>query len=274
MSFLNKTLLSTCLLAGALCTSPLAERHSAEAMHSAADPASAPVSAAQAAHDKAFPTPNQGLVLTQENCPSLVDLLNQFSAVTGEAVMYTRETKALLESRETGLQQDLAIGPADVYATVQDILVANRIVLTDMGRGTPRMLWVESADSKRRSQLREHARFVPQDQLEAYKRDSAILITTALHLPHSDTRNMTNSLRMMVVDANTTQIMAVRETNSVVLTGFGTTVNTMASLLGAMEESAAKDRARIEAKRQAAAESSDQAQAQEAGKAAEQSKEK
>jgi hypothetical protein len=240
MTFLNKTLLSTCLLAGALCTSPLAERHSTESAASL-EPApipTAPVDAGQAAHARAYPLPTHGLTLTPETCTNMADLLSQFSAVTGEALLYSNETKAQLEKRETGLRQSLTIAPEDVYATVQDILVANRIVLTDLSRTTPRMLWVESGESNRRSSLRENPKYVSQAHLAAYSRDSAIMITTVLNLPHCDTRVMSNAMRALVTDSNTMQIMAVSETHSFVLTGRGAAVNSMASLLYAMEEEA------------------------------------
>jgi hypothetical protein len=68
MSFLNKTLLSTCLLAGALCTSPLAESHVAGAEASPSEP----VSAAQAAHDAAFP-PIDKPVLSMIKCIGFLD---------------------------------------------------------------------------------------------------------------------------------------------------------------------------------------------------------
>jgi hypothetical protein len=242
MTFLKTNLLGASLVVGALALSPLAATGT---VHSNGSIASATNSIR---HVEAYPLPSAGLEIKLKECESLAALLDMFAKATGETLLYGSSTEALLNQVTTGLHSDLTIAPGQVYSTVQDILYANRVVLTDMRRTTPRMLMVESLDSANRASIKAKAIYVSADSLGQYSDFSAMLITTTVYLPNINVRTMGNSMRQLVVDPNTMQLIPVPESSQVILTGFGNSIVRVAAMLKDMDKAAEKaNTARAEA---------------------------
>ena len=68
-----------------------------------------------------------------------------------------------------------------------------------------------------------------------------LLNTTVIHLPHTDVRQLSNSMRTMITDANTQQMLPAGNTNSMVLTGFASNVAALARMLRIVDEAAATE---------------------------------
>lgn len=214
-------------MAGALSLSPLAD--------------SQPNSLSQTTrHKDLFPVPTSGLVVQARGNQTLEGLLLEFAEVTGEHVLYSDETAVLLRNASTQLMDSITVAPQDVYSVVQGVLSSNRFTVVDVRRSEPRMLAIHSMDSSTRSIAKQWARFVPFDQLGDYEGDSALLIRTAQLLPNTDVRTLGNSLRMMVMDPNTLQMIPIAGSQTVVITGFGKDVNDLARLLQEVDRSSAK----------------------------------
>ncbi|MFT7670117.1 MAG: type II secretory pathway component GspD/PulD (secretin) [Planctomycetota bacterium] len=190
-------------------------------------------------HEEAFPTPAEGLTISQKETHSLEHLISEFQRVSGEQILYSLETKKLLASLSPTLHETLEVAPKDVYSVVQDILIFNRFVLADVRRSEPRMLSLVSLDSSRRSSIRQEARFVPEEQLDDYAMDSALLITTVIQVPNVDIRTIGNSLRQLVVDSNTMQIVPVQESNQVIVTGIGKNLQRVVQTLRLLDKGSA-----------------------------------
>ncbi len=224
---LRSVSMSAALIAGALCLSPGA------APQVEADP---------------FPTPQEGLVIRGgEEKMSLLQLVELFGEVTGENIILSVDTRVVLGTMGSGLLRDLEVAPKNVYSIVETVLIANRFVITDMGRGDDRMMSISSLDSAQRSNVRGGARFVPEEQLAYYATHPALLIQTSISLPHSDVRTMGNSLRALVVDPNTMQIVPIPESNGVILIGFAPQVIDLVKLLKQLDEDAARNHKHHEA---------------------------
>ncbi len=232
MNFLNKTLLSTSLIVGALSLSPLAATGT---VHATGGP---PAGASALRHDDPFPQPSEGLHIKLAECESLAALLDTFAEVTGETLLYNGETEVLLRRSTTGLHKDLSIAPGQVYSSVQDILIANRVVLTDLRRAAPRMLMVESLESANRASIKSNALYVPAVELGRYSDFSAMLIRTSIYLPNMDMRSLGNSIRQLVVDPNTMQMIPVPESSQVIITGFGNSIVRIVAMLKDMDAAA------------------------------------
>jgi len=82
---------------------------------------------------------------------------------------------------------------------------------------------------------------VPAEELEAWSDRSAVLITTVLNMPNTDVRTLSNSMRTMLTDANTQQIIPVGNSNSLILTGFGSDVVALARMLEIVDDASAAD---------------------------------
>jgi len=215
------TMLGAALLCGALSLSPQA----------------AESQSAAASYSQLFPTPQEGFTIRAEE-QSLAGLLDEFSRVTGEHILYSVDTGTMLEGSKTQLQRDLEVAPERVYEVVQDILIQSKFVLTDVRRSEPRMLSVSSLESPERATVKQGARPVDADQLDEFARSPAMMIQTALHLPNLDVRTMGASMRQLVVDPNTMQIIPLPKDNTLILTGFGRNVHGLAQILRQVNEMA------------------------------------
>ncbi len=107
-----------------------------------------------------------------------------------------------------------------------------------------------------RQSARQHAAFVPVEQIEVYADHPARLITTTLELEWTDVRTLSNSLRTMLTDANTQQIIPVGSSNSVILTGFCPNVVDLVRMLRMINEAGRAAEAR-RAEREAAGKGED-----------------
>ncbi len=224
------TMLGAALLCGALSLSPQAAESQAAESQSAA-----------ASYSQLFPTPQEGFTIRAEE-QSLAGLLDEFSRVTGEHILYSVDTGTMLEGSRTQLQRDLEVAPERVYEVVQDLLIQSKFVLTDVRRSEPRMMAVASLDSPQRATIKQDARVVDAEHLDEFAKYSAMLIQTTLHLPNTDVRTTGASMRQLVVDPNTMQIIPIPESNSVILTGFGRNVHSLAQLLQQIDGFSGKER--------------------------------
>ena len=187
-----------------------------------------------------FPTPSRGLVIHNRETQTLADLVKEFAAVTGENVMYSAETEGLLKQASTQLIADLDVAPEDVYSVVQDVLSMSRFGLLDVRRANPRILSVVSLDSLPQGSIMKYAHFVPGDRLADYFGDSALLITTEVELPHLDVRTLGASMRQLVVDPRTMQMIPIPENHSLLFTGFGGDVHRLSGVLQRLDRRAAQ----------------------------------
>lgn len=193
-------------------------------------------------HSELFPTPSSGLVIRAED-QTLETLLDEFARVTGEKIIYSTDTGSLLQGMRPNVRGDLEVAPEDVYAVVQNVMVTNRFVFTNLRREEPRMIAVASLDSPARASIKQDACFVPIERLDEYANDSAFLIQTVLELPNTDTPSVGAIMRQLVVDPNTMQIIPIRE-HQIILTGFANRIHDQVQLLRRIDEGAARGQER------------------------------
>ena len=224
MLHIQRFALASALLVGALSLSPRAAR---------------PLLEQSSDHAQLFPTPSEGLIIGKDEGQTLEDLLHDFERVSGERVLYSRESEALLSASRVRLSTPLHVAPADVYSIVQDLLVQNRFVFTNVRREEPRILSIASLDSSNRASMKQFAMFVPEEELAEYAGDSALLIQTVLHLPYMDLRKNSSAMRQLIVDPNTMQIIPVPDSQQAILTGFGRSLQDFAQVLYTLDAGAA-----------------------------------
>lgn len=203
---------------------------------SAARPAQlAPAPSVSQASSDPFPTPTSGLKL--QIAPgeemSLDKLLDEFSRVTGQSLLISKDSCSALRSVPTGLNRSVDVPASEVYPFVESVLVHNQYVLQVLSDHEPRLLGVQSIAQSRNNNrsLSDLARYVPVSDIGLYARHPAVLVTTMVELPSTDVRTISNSLRSLLSDAVTQQIIAVGSTNSLVLGGSGTSVANLVTVL-------------------------------------------
>ncbi len=188
----------------------------------------------------AFPTPSAGMTIPAYEADgwTMEQLLGEYARLTDQRLMIREDTRALLKQARVPLGEALTIAPETLHAVVETILIESDFVLSIAREANPRILSVSSMQNAARSNVRERACFVPADQLEAWRDHPAILVTTVLTLDSVDVRVLTNSMRAMLTDANTQQLIPVGNTHSLLLTGFAPQVADLVEMLREVNEDA------------------------------------
>lgn len=180
-----------------------------------------------------FPAPDAALTVGAD-VQSVAQLLEEFTAVTDEHVLWSLNTAALLQyPSNLGNGGDVRVAPDEVRSFVQSALVSNRFVMTTLRRKAPRLSFVVSLDSPARATIRQDALFVPQAEVRPFGADAATMITTVVSLEHVD--SIGSALRHLVVDPNTLQIVPLDTTGQVIVTGLGFEAVRTVELLEALD---------------------------------------
>jgi len=197
-----------------------------------------------------FPAPTAGLqvAIGEGTDMKLPKLLEEFSKVTGVALLMDAETRVDVAKCSTGLNRSLDVPAAEVYPVVETILLHNGFGLVPVHDRDPRIASVVST-SGNLGGLRGSAVFVSARDLEVYSRHPAVFVTTIVDMPHTDVRTLSNSMRTMFTDANTQQVIPVGNTNTLILTGFAGNLANVVRMLQVAEESSARAVAEDEKRR-------------------------
>ncbi|MDA1266107.1 MAG: hypothetical protein O2816_13585 [Planctomycetota bacterium] len=167
---------------------------------------------------------------------NLARLVKACQQVTGIAFTYTDETHTFLASTTVRLIGTKTVPKEDFYNFFQILMVIHDFVCSEVGAKPISVIEITSLQTGQRSNLRNGAVFVEPEQLGEYAHQPATLIMTVVNLEHADVRQIGNSLRAMITDPNTQQLIAAGNTNSLVLVGFGSSVVATAKLLEIVDQ--------------------------------------
>lgn len=181
--------------------------------------AQAPAAPAEQSMRQLFPMASEGLTIGR-NTP-LVELINEYARITGQTYFASPETLGLLSACKVGLSEEVSVPRDQVQLTLESILRHSNLALRVFSSNGPRMFALESLLSGSRTTLRSGAHFLAAEEIDIAKQHPAMLFSTTLNLPNTDVRQLSNSLRSMITDANTQQILPAGASNSMVLVGFG-----------------------------------------------------
>ncbi len=194
--------------------------------------------------DRLFPLPSADMVVAvgeQGDSWTVMDMALDYGRLTNQHFIIDAETQGYLQNGGTGLRRSLVVRKADVQAVFEHVLEQNDFVLLVLRQQEPRLLSIVSLQTGSRNGIRASAMFVSAEDLESWGAHAAILITTVLHLPHTDVRQLSNSMRTMITDSNTQQMLPAGNSNSLVLTGFASNVAELVRMLRIVDEAAATE---------------------------------
>ena len=155
---------------------------------------------------------------------------------TGKNFTYSEETATQLKNAKIRLYGQKRVKREDFYNFFQIMMIINDFVCKKVGPDHLEVIVLQNLQSSRGQGLRDDALFVPPDRLEEFADQPATLITTIVTLPNIDVRTLSNALRGMISDANTQQILPVGNSQSMILTGFGSYVAALARMLSLVDE--------------------------------------
>lgn len=185
-----------------------------------------------------FQTPTKGLTIPAREPGgwNLDQLLREYGEVTNQHFMIQEEARSALSHTRVSLDSELTIAPESVHSVVESILVDAGYVFGIAREASPRLITVTSTSGSRRGALEGSARFLSVDELEGWRDHPAYIVQTAVTLDALDVRQLTNSLRAMLSDANVQQIIPVGRSSTVIIKGLGPQVEGIAQLLLKMNE--------------------------------------
>lgn len=163
--------------------------------------------------------------------PTVMDLLKDYAELTGQNLSYNNETTQYLNNARIPLTSGVTVPAAEVQNFVESLLIATDFVLTLDRITEPRLIGVHSLQTSSRNTIRSQAIHLPIERLEWMRRHPAILCVTSIDLPNTDVRQVSNSMRTMITDANTQQMLPAGNSSTMVLTGFGRNIAALVDLL-------------------------------------------
>lgn len=204
---------------------------------------------ATGAADDLFPMatgPLEIVVGEDGNGPSFLELIQQYGKLTGQHVTFSALTRELLTNTSVQLDRSLTAPPAEAQRAFEVLMRQGNFSLEIESASAPRILRVRSLETGERNDLRSTASRLPMERIEVARNHPAMQFSVAVDMPNTDVRQLSNSLRAMITDANTSMILPAGNSHSILVSGFGDWVHEHALMLRSVDEAAARREAERE----------------------------
>ena len=197
--------------------------------------------AATLGSDELFPEASEDMILAAGEAPtSMGGLVQEYMRLTGQHIHASTRTREALDAIPTGMLESVAVPKAQVQIVFERLLSQNGFMLLyERGAGS-QLLSIVSRQTGEHDAVRSRAYFVPQGELSAWQGHPAVLITTVVHLPNTDTRQLSNAMRTMITDNRFEQIIPAGGERSLLLTGLADWVVARAQTYRAVDDAAAE----------------------------------
>ena len=177
----------------------------------------------------------------QGGVPSLAVLLRQLTGSTGVNFTANASVRTALEQASCGLLASLSIPPAEAWVWVESLLENEGFSLGVLSADAPHLVAVYAQQRSSGDAWARVSMTVPSSQIEALADHPALLVSTVLELPHTDVRQLGNSLRGLTTDPTGQQtVIPVGNTNSVILSGTGRQVHQLVTMLREVDAAMAR----------------------------------
>jgi general secretion pathway protein D len=163
---------------------------------------------------------------------------------TGIVFTYDEPTLQQLRNSKVRLIGTKRVPKSEIYSFYQIMMFINGFILTRVGPEPLTIVLVQPVQptTGKANNVRNESVYLTPEELENYSSQVATQVVTVLHLPHTDVRQLGNSLRALTTDPTGSQsVVPVGNTNSVILTGFASSVASLARILKLVDAESAKD---------------------------------
>lgn len=196
--------------------------------------------------DDLFPAATTMIPITaksdQTEGTSLLQLTNLYAESTGQRASYSPEARTELASRRVPVDGDMLLELQEIQGMYETLMHAADFVICPGGTPSAPVFTVEATNGHRRGSLRSQAVFLdPATAREVAARHPAVLFTTVVQVDHCDVRQLSNSTRTLITDANLQQLLPAGNANSLVVVGLGGALTTMIDTIRAIDRLAGAD---------------------------------
>lgn len=163
---------------------------------------------------------------------------------TGIVFTYDDTTSQQLQNAKVRLIGTKRVPKAEIYSFYQILMFIHGFILTRVGPEPLSIVLVQPVQPTpgKANNVRNESVYLTPEELEQYSSQVATQVVTVLHLPHTDVRQLGNSLRGLTTDPTGQQnVVPVGNTNSVILTGFASSVASLARILKLVDAESARD---------------------------------
>jgi len=169
---------------------------------------------------------------------NLNHLVGLLAEATGVEFTIDESTRNQLRQMSTGLAVDVTVPPEEAWRWVEGLLVHSGFQLGAVSLRPPYLVGVYPMMPRGGiPAFRPRAIRVAVDDLVLCEAHPAFNFITVLDLPHVDVRQLGNSLRALTSDPSGGQnVVPVGNSNSIILTGQGSTLSDLAAMLLWIEE--------------------------------------
>ena len=176
---------------------------------------------------------------------TMLDVVHAYGLVTGQRLAISKDTREILEQTSAPIDRATSVPATEVQGFVEALLRSSNCVLTIDRSSNPRLVGVHSLRSQGRNAIRARAISIDSTRIDVLRRHPAVLFSTVVDLPNVDVRQMSNSLRTLITDANTSQMLPAGSTNSMIVIGFGTNVADRVEELRVIDAASAKTKVTV-----------------------------
>ena len=170
---------------------------------------------------------------------TLEDFVKTCQEATGLNFVVPPDSEGPLANGNVRMFGQKRIPKRDFYSFFQIIMFINDFACIEVGSGPLRVIVVQqlsSAQGRTGTNIKQRAEYVLPNDLASYADEPATLITTVVTLPNVDVRQLSNSLRALMSDSVTQNMLPVGNSDSLVLTGFGSNIWQLVQLLQLVDE--------------------------------------
>ena len=163
---------------------------------------------------------------------------------TGLNFTFGKEAEGTLTQDHVRLLGTKRIPKRDFYSWFEIMMVINGYACVEIGPPHLSVIEIQSLQSSagaRGGGIKSNAKWVQPDEVQDYADRPATLITTVVTLANTDVRTLSTNLRPLLMDPATEGIMNAGQSNSLILTGFGSKIASVVRLLEVIDEADAPE---------------------------------
>ena len=193
---------------------------------SSGDANGGPISSSSEPRFPGLPPAQAPLRLRASSELSMAEVMDRVARNSGQHLSMTDQTRVRLSQQRIQLPEDLTVPEGEVYSFIEAALIEGEFFLAPVKGGEVPVLGVYSGPSLQNAAPIQ----IELADVAAYAEHPALLVSTTVRLPHTDTRILQTQLRAKVTSIGVRSMTSVGR-HGLLLCGTGTHVAEMVEFL-------------------------------------------